>query len=101
MESRGKWVNTRDDGVLLFKNVNLDLKETDKVDNKENDYEHKEENCVLEFDEDASKYPIGSKHFHTEMSVFCIVTDRTEGEDGKLQSFKVRLESLDSEAVID
>ena len=35
------------------------------------------------------------------MGVMCTVTERTEDEEGKLTNIKVRLEGLDSEAVID
>ena len=105
MESKkGIWLNTMNDGVLLFKNVSLSVKESDKEDKKDEDaIEHSADNQVLKFDEDEVLYPHGSKYFHNEMQVFCTVTDRTENEvDGvsKLESIKVRLDSLDSEAVL-
>lgn len=101
MESRdGIWLKTMNDGVLLFKNIALSAKETDKPKDEENKFEHTEANCVQEFSEDTQEYSVGNKLFHSEMGVFCTVTERTETEEGKLESFKVRLESLDSEATI-
>lgn len=101
MESkRGLWLKTRDDGVLLFKDVALVIQETDKEDKKDDEVEHTEENCVLNFTDKEVKYPHGSKFFHKDMGVFCTVTDSTYDESGKLESIKVRLESLDSEAVL-
>lgn len=46
MESReGLWLKTMDDGVLLFKNIALSVKETDKdKDKEENEIQHSEAN---------------------------------------------------------
>ena len=56
---------------------------------------------MLEFEDGYGKYSVGTKHFHSEMGVYCTVTERTESDDGALTSFKVRLEGLDAEAVIE
>lgn len=100
MESRDcKWLKTKDDGVLLFKNISI-VKESDKADDSKNEYEHTEENCVLNFDSLDSRFLPGQKYFHSEMGVFCTISDRILDENDKLKEIKVRLESLDSEAVI-
>lgn len=96
-----KWVKTMDDGVLPFKNVDLNFKETDKEEKaNEDEYKHCEDNIFVDFSDSSQKYNHGSKYFHSEMGVFCTVTDRVENEDGELKEIKVRLEGLDSEAVI-
>lgn len=40
----GKWIQTKDDGVLYFKNVDFGIKETDKEEKKDDEYEHTEAN---------------------------------------------------------
>jgi hypothetical protein len=95
-----KWLKTKDDGVLLFKNIALSVKESDKEDKLDEEYEHTEENCIINFDNPDSKFQTGQRYFHSEMCVFCTVSDRVTSDDGKLTDVKVRLENLDSEAVI-
>lgn len=102
MESeKGKWLQTKDDGVLLFKNISFSIKEADKEEKKEVDYEHNEANCVITFDENICKFNYGTKLFHTEMGAFCTVTERVDDENGNLKQVKIRLDSLDSEAVVE
>eukprot|EP00344_Euplotes_crassus_P012634 CAMPEP_0196999222 /NCGR_PEP_ID=MMETSP1380-20130617/4444_1 /TAXON_ID=5936 /ORGANISM="Euplotes crassus, Strain CT5" /LENGTH=246 /DNA_ID=CAMNT_0042416061 /DNA_START=1 /DNA_END=742 /DNA_ORIENTATION=+ len=101
MESKkGIWLRTKDDGVLLFKNINLSQQESDKEEKKDPDaVEHSKETVIHEFEEDVQPFTHGSKYFHTEMQVFCTVTDRTEGEDGKLTSIKINMPTLQMEGV--
>lgn len=101
MESRDcKWLKTKDDGVLLFKNIAFSVKESDKEDKKETDYEHTEENCVIKFGQSEDRYQIGQRYFHEEMCVFCTITDRVMGDDDKLKELKIRLEGLESEGAV-
>lgn len=101
MESKkGIWLRTKDDGVLLFKNINLSQQESDKEEKKDPDaVEHSKETIVHDFEEDVQPFAHGAKYFHAEMQVFCTVTDRTEGEDGKLLSIKINLPTLQMEGV--
>lgn len=102
MESeKGKWLQTKDDGVLLFKNISFSIKEADKEEKKDTEYEHNEANCVLTFEENSIKYNYGTKLFHHEMGAFCTVTERVDDDDGNLKQIKIRLDSLDSEAVVE
>ena len=102
MESeKGKWLETKDDGVLLFKNISFSIKEADKEEKKNVDYEHSEANCILTFDEHTWKYNYGTKLFHQEMKVFCTVTERVNDENGNLKQVKIRIDSLDSEAFVE
>ena len=96
MESKkGIWLKTKDDGVLLFKNVSLSHNENNKGDNKDkNGFEHNKDTIIHYFEEEGIKFSQGSKHFHTEMQVFCTVTERTEGDDGKLKSIKVSMPDM-------
>lgn len=103
MESKDcKWLKTMSDGVLLFKNIAFSVKETDKPDKKDEDdeYAHTEENCVIQFDKPEDKYMPGQRYYHTEMCVFCSVTEKVTDDDGKLKEVKIRLDNLDSEASI-
>ena len=63
----GKWLKTMDDGVLLFKNIALSVKESDKETKQETDYEHTQENSIINFDDSDNKYQVGQRYFHTEM----------------------------------
>ncbi len=96
MESKkGIWLRTKDDGVLLFKNVNLSMPEADKEDKKDGDsIEHSKETVIHKFQEEETPFPQGSKYFHTEMQVFCTVADRTEDDGGKLTSIKINMPAL-------
>lgn len=96
MESKkGIWLRTQDDGVLLFKNVNMAQIETDKEEKKDaSQIEHTKDTMIHQFEEETQLFPHGSKYFHNEMQVFCTVTERTEDDDGKLTSIKVSMPAL-------
>lgn len=96
MESRDcKWLNTRDDGILLFKNIAFNIKESDKKDEDGDDYE-----IISNFSNPDNKFQVSQRYFHSDMLVFCTISERINGEDDKLKEIKVRLESMDSEAII-
>mmetsp|Transcript_28084 Transcript_28084/g.24811 ORF Transcript_28084/g.24811 Transcript_28084/m.24811 type:complete len:357 (-) Transcript_28084:29-1099(-) len=96
MESKkGIWLKTKEDGVLLFKNVSLSLVESDKEEKKDaGSFEHNKDTVIHDFKEDQTLFPHGSKYFHTGMEVFCTITDRTEEEDGKLKGIKIKMEDM-------
>ena len=98
--SKPLWIKTIQDGVFPFKNVCLAVEEKETQGDPP-EYPHLEENWYLDFDEGQTLFPVSSKYYHTDMGVMCTVTERTEDEEGKLTNIKVRLEGLDSEAVID
>ena len=100
-QEKGKWLQTKDDGILLFKNISFSIKEADKEEKKDVEYEHTEANCILNFDEHTCKYIYGTKLFHQEMKVFCTVTERVDDENGNLKQIKIRMDSLDSEAIVE
>lgn len=101
MESnQGIWMKTRDEGVLLFKNVSLAVKESDKEDKKSKEYEHTEENWIIDLNKNELQYPHGAKYFHKDMGVFCTVVDNTFDDDGKLTSIKVRIDEPESTAIM-
>ena len=101
MESKkGIWLRTKDDGVLMFKNINLSQAETSKEEKKNPDaVEHSKDTVISRFEEEVQAFIHGSKYYHSEMQVFCTVSDRTEGDDGKLTSIKINMPTLSMENV--
>ena len=43
--------------------------------NKAEEFEHIEANCILDFNDQNAKFVYGTKAFHTEMFMFCNVTE--------------------------
>jgi len=95
-----KWIQTKDDGVLLFKNVSFNVQEADKEEKDENKYPHNEENTIIDFEEDKEKYDVGFKYYNTEKEKFCSVTSKETEEDGRIKSINIKLGEEEKELTI-
>ena len=95
-----KWVQTKDDGMLLFKNVCFSVQETDDKKKDENKFPHNEDNIIIDFEDEKEKFEIGFKYFNTEKNKFCTVISKEEEKEGKIKSIKVKLEDVEAELKI-
>lgn len=95
-----KWVQTKDDGVLLFKNVSFSVREAEKEAKDENKYPHNEDNIIIDFEDEKEKYEVGFKYYNTEKEKFCSVSSRETEEDGKLKSIKIKFGEEEEELTI-
>lgn len=100
LKDNAKWIQTKDDGVLLFKNVSFNIKETDKEDRDDNKYPHNEENIIIDFEDEKEKYETDFKYFNVQKNKFCTVTSKEQEEDGTLKHIMVKLEDSDEEIKI-
>jgi hypothetical protein len=85
-----KWVETKNDGILLFKNVSFNVRETDKAEVNENEYEHNQDNIILDFEADVAKYEAGMKYYHTIDNKFITVVTKHENEQGEFTELTVK-----------
>lgn len=97
--SDGKWIQTMDDGVLLFKNITNSVQESSKADKGDNEYQHSEANCLLEFEETSNELREGQKYYHSEKNKICILEEVNIDEpaaEGENEEEKKEDENKDS-----
>jgi hypothetical protein len=85
-----KWVETKNDGILLFKNVSFNVRETDKAEVNQNEYEHNQDNIIVDFEADTAKYEAEMKYFHTIENKFVTVVTKHENEQGEFTELTVK-----------
>lgn len=101
MEESGKWIKTKQDGILLFKNITFALQEVDKEEKKaDGEYDHNEENALLSFFPE-DEYFVGKKLFHGELNTFCTVSERVTDDEGKTTHLKIRIDAQDIETEVE
>ncbi len=100
LKDDAKWIQTKDDGVLLFKNVSFNIKETDKEDKDDNKYPHNEENIIIDFEDEKEKYETDFKYFNVQKKQFCTVASKEEEEDGKIKFIMVKIEGQEEEVKV-
>ena len=75
-----KWVETKNDGILLFKNVLFNVRETEKAEENKNEYIHNQDNIILDFDADKALYEAGMKYYHAVEKKFLTIVSKNEDE---------------------
>jgi hypothetical protein len=95
-----KWVETKNDGILLFKNVSFNVRETDKTEVNENEYEHNQHNIILDFEADEAKYEADMKYYHTIENKFVTVVTKHENEQGEFTELTVKYNNDDETSTI-
>ena len=97
----GKWIETMNDGVILFKNISSAVKEVVKDEKKEIEYEHNEANTVLTFEDAKLQLTVAGKYIYGEEKKLCTIVDKVEDESQNLVYLKARYLHSDEEFELD
>lgn len=95
-----KWVETKNDGILLFKNVSFNVRETENSDENKNEYEHNQDNIILDFEVDKAKFEAGMKYFHVIENKFMTVVSKNEDEKEGFTELTIRYDENEENTVV-
>lgn len=95
-----KWVETKNDGILLFKNVSFNVRESDNSEENKNEYEHNQDNIILDFEADKAKFEAGMKYFHVVENKFMTVISKNEDEKEGFTELTIKYDESEENTVV-